>query len=216
MNLSQVIKQHPGNVAMLFNTYGINQPVNRKTLSAAIALYSSANGNPFLQDLMSTLPSNDTNDYDEIFGLGKKGKQRRAEKREARGGYSRAGAILRKIGIAKNRPAKGAGGDGVNISRNNAVVDAGNENVEDKGQAMPKTKLTDVLDTAGQVITGAKGIADAISGGGSAGAADRADMGDNGGADAPQKKFPWLWVGIGAGALVLVIVLAMVFKAKKK
>lgn len=215
MNLSQVIQQHPGTVAMLFNTYGINHPVNRKTLSAAIALYSSDNGNPFLHDLIRSIPTNDYDEYDELFGWGKKGKARRAEKREARGGYSRVGAAIRKIGIAKNRPAKGAGDGAVNLSKNNAVVDSGNDNAEDKGQNMPKTKITDVLDTAGQVITGAKGIADALSGGGSGGAADRADMVDTDNVQ-DKKKFPWLWVGIGAGALVLVIVLTMVFKAKKK
>lgn len=215
MKLSTVIQQHPGNIKILFNTYGINHPVNRKTLSAAIALYSSPHGNPFLQDLVSTLPIKDNqyDDYDEILGLGKKGKARRAEKRAARGGYSRAGAILRKIGIAKNRPPKGADDGAVNMTRTNAVVESGNDNIEDKGQ-VSKTKLTDVLDTVSQVVSSGKGIVDAVRGDGG----DRGDRGDGGNAvgDEPPKKFPWLWVGMGAGALVVVMVLVAVLKGKKK
>lgn len=226
MDIQYLVQNYSGAIALLFQTYGINTPVNYDTLSAAITLHSTANGNAFLSDLMSVV-GNGYDDYDEyeeilgkkILGLGKKGKARRQEKRAARGGFSRIGAIARKIGIAKNKPAKGMGGEAeVNAPGSNAISDQANDNPKDE----PKNKITldGVLDGAGKVAGAATGIIGAIQGitggGGGGGSDDGGGGGDDGGNDT-KKAFPWMWVGIGAGALAIIgIIIAVVKSSGKK
>lgn len=215
MKIRNILRDHRATAQKLFAIYGIKQPVNYDTVSAAITLYSSDNGNPFLTDLINKIGSDSTEDYDEILGLGKKGKARRAEKREARGGYSRIGAIARKVGIGKNRPAQANKMSKEAVLNNQAAspITDGTENNE----APPQNKVTlnQVLDGVSKGAGVLGGIVDTIRGGGDGGG----NMTTNEEEYVEEKKWyqkPIVLIGIGVGAIALVGILIAVFRGKKK
>lgn len=217
MKIEQILQNYSGVVSMLFEIYGIQQPVNYDTLSAAITLYASDNGNPFLADLLSAIDGNDYDDYDELLGLGKKGKAKRAEKREARGGFSRVGALARKVGIAKNRPAQASKMNKeakINTPSKDPLTNEGNQNDE-----TPKNKVTvdQVFDTVSKGADVLGGVIGAIRGGGDGGGGGNNTTNDT--EYEEEKKWyqkPIVLVGIGVAVVAVVGILIAVFKGGKK
>lgn len=220
MKIEQILQNYSGVVSMLFEIYGIQQPVNYDTLSAAITLYASDNGNPFLADLLSAIDGNNYDDYDEILGLGKKGKAKRAEKREARGGYSRLGAIARKIGIAKNRPAQASKlNKEANINTPSETPLTNEANMAE-GNTQNKVTVDQVLDTVSKGAGVLGGVISAIKGGGSEdpgnGGGYDEGSGNDGGGEKKWYQKPIVLVGIGVAVVAVVGILIAVFKGGKK
>lgn len=156
----------------------------------------------------SDYAGNDLDQYTEdLLGLGKKGKEKRQAKREERGGYSKAGAIIRKIGIAKNRPAQ-AGKANASASEltNQApdiVKDAENPDPKAPAKGTFIDKIGSVLNTVAGVAGQAAGIADTIRGGGTGGDQDAGadtDPGNDQAGGGFKKFLPWI---IGGAVLVV-------------
>lgn len=216
MDIQQIIQQYSGVVSMLFDIYGIQQPVNYDTLSAAITLYASDEGNPFLSDLLSAIDGNSYAGYDEILGLGKKGKAKRAEKREARGGYSRVGAAFRKIGIAKNRPAQaGKANREGNVNTPTETPLTNEANMADEKAPQNKVTADSVLNTIEKGIGIVGGAVGAIRGAGAGGDDDGGGGYDDGG-QTPWYKKPLVIVGIALGAIAVIGLAIAAFKSGKK
>lgn len=188
--INQLIANHRDILAILFNDYNIQAPVNLKTVSAAIIAHSNDDGNPFLEDLSQFL-ANEFNNYEDILGLGKKAKDKRG------GGKLTGGKILTGIGgIFKGKtknPSTSKAGSGVfaynpeNPAEYSDLIKAANTSdpvlksgiiTEPKANKVTTSK---VLDTISDVASAASNI---FSGGGSGGSGGSGGgSGDDGSGD---------------------------------
>lgn len=229
--INQLIADHRDILAILFNDYNIQAPVNVKTVSAAIIAHSNDDGNPFLEDLSQFL-ENEFNNYEDILGLGKKAKEKRG------GGKSTGGKILGRIGgisgIFKGKtknPTTSKAGSGVfayspeNPAEYSELIKTANTSdpVLKSGiitdQKPNKVTTSKVLDTISDVATAASNI---FSGGGSGGSGggneDDGSEGGNGGSDQKPSGFDlkkWALPIIG-GVLVLGVIIWAVTRPKAK
>lgn len=211
MNIQYLIDNNRSEIAQMFNIYGIHTPVNYDTLSAAIALHSTPNGNPFLADLLTITPDyDDYDDYDELFGLGKKAKARRAE-RKANGEATGVKRLIGQVGRAFKKKDKISTEQIANDATKNKVTKIA-DNSEVTNDGAPTTKIGGIIDTISGVVNNVKDIKDQLEPG--------SDIKEEAIDDTPlgsaEKwyKNPLTWVAIGGGVLVLII--GAVLLAKKK
>lgn len=225
MKIQEIIQNHGASVAQLFQTYGINKPVNLKTVSSAIVVYSTPDGNVFLEDL-ARLADADISSYEDLLGFGKKGKARRQEKREARGGYSRFGNVLRKVGIAKNRPPKGVKTtvekaespiEGAAVEAEQTPTNEGGAIVKGTMSTAQKLSGKDILEGVGQIASTGLDLYSKYkqNQGGGDGGPMPVEGGDGGGGETPtgfdwKKYLPFI---IGGGVLIVGI---LFFALRKK
>ncbi|MEZ5047482.1 MAG: hypothetical protein R2831_10875 [Chitinophagaceae bacterium] len=233
MNIQYLVDNYAPEVQQVMLSYGINAPVNRETVSSALVLHSHANGNPLAEDLVNIVYSQeDLDQYDEdflkklrskVFGT----KETRAVKREARGGYSRVGALIRKVGIAKNKPARGASAPprvaapGIAATPSVLAQDAAETNNTDT--TVTNSTGTGEKITGGQVGSVLGALGNAVSDIYSAIKPDPSgDYAPDGGYDpsggappAPKEGFKKYLPFIIGGAFLLVVVLVFAFKSKK-
>lgn len=204
MDIQTLIDNNGSTVASLFNAYGIQKPVNYDTVSAAIALYRTENGNAFLKDLAANI--SDESDYDEIFGLGKKAKAKR-EERKAAGeptGFKRFTTQV----STKLRPKPNERQANTPLP---TTLDQEAKGSEIANTQQPATKLGSFIDKAVGLVNTAQDVYNAVAPGGKPMPVDE-------GEGEGEKKWyqkPMVLVGIGVGVLAVIAVVAMAFKSKK-
>lgn len=218
--IQDIVRQHPESAALVFLKYGINSPVNERTLSAAII----SNGEPFVNDLSAAV----ANSYEYssgLFGLGKKKKEKKAQKKAA--AQQNANVAAAATGTLPPRMANVP----VELlsSRLNEDIAAELRPQSQAAQQMAVQTRQQILNTnvsgggniwskIGDIIGGIKGVTGDIAAirnpqrtagnGGTSGGGDYGLDDTGGGAGTPQDEKPFkTWMIAAAVAVVVLIII---------